>query len=74
MKRILLIALLLTVLYPRASWAYIDPGTGSILLQAILAGTAAAAVVVRAYWTKLKAFFSGGPKSTTTDNPDKGTE
>lgn len=32
---------------------YIDPGTGSLLLQGIAGGVAAAAVVVRVYWGRL---------------------
>jgi hypothetical protein len=35
--------------------AYIDPGSGSILLQLILGGVAGALVVVKMYWQKLKA-------------------
>lgn len=39
-------------------FAYIDPGTGSIILQGLLASIAVALGVVRAYWTRVKAFFS----------------
>ncbi len=41
------------------SYAYLDPGTGSIILQSILAGVAVAMGVLRLYWYRLKAFFSG---------------
>ena len=44
------------------AYAYLDPGTGSILLQGLIAGIAAASVVVGGYWSKVKAFFSSGPK------------
>ncbi len=37
--------------------AYLDPGTGSIVLQAVIAAIAAAAVALRLYWTRLKALF-----------------
>jgi hypothetical protein len=37
--------------------AYLDPTTGSILLQGLLAGVAGATVVLRLYWTKIKTFF-----------------
>jgi hypothetical protein len=37
--------------------AYLDPTTGSILLQGLLAGLAGVVVVARVYWTRLKAFF-----------------
>lgn len=40
--------------------AYLDPGTGSILMQSILAGIAVAIGVVRAYWFRIRAFFGAG--------------
>jgi hypothetical protein len=37
--------------------AYIDPGTGSLVLQAIAGGVAAVAVTARLYWRRVKTFF-----------------
>jgi hypothetical protein len=37
--------------------AYLDPTTGSILLQGLLAGLAGVVVVLRLYWARVKAFF-----------------
>jgi hypothetical protein len=37
--------------------AYLDPTTGSILLQGLLAGLAGVVVVARLYWARVKAFF-----------------
>ena len=37
------------------AFAYVDPGSGSILLQLILGGAAGALVVVMMYWHKFKA-------------------
>jgi hypothetical protein len=37
--------------------AYIDPGTGSMLLQALVGGAAAAAVVGKLYWRRLLRFL-----------------
>ncbi|MGH2996479.1 MAG: hypothetical protein ACRDN6_07070 [Gaiellaceae bacterium] len=39
------------------NFAYIDAGTGSLLLQAIAGGVAAAAVTARLYWRRLRRFF-----------------
>lgn len=38
--------------------AYLDPGTGSILLQGLLASIAAALGVIGLYWDKTKTFFA----------------
>lgn len=56
MRLVLLTALLAL---PFEAAAYIDPGTGSLILQGLIAGLAAAAVAIRAYWYRLKAFFRG---------------
>jgi hypothetical protein len=43
------------VAFPLASaLAYVDPGTGSFILQMLLGGVAGAMVVCRLYWEKLK--------------------
>ena len=47
--------------------AYLDPGTGSMLLQGLLAGIAGAVVVLRLYWAKIKAIFSGQRSNSTVD-------
>ncbi len=37
--------------------AYLDPGTGSVIIQGVIATIAAAGVVARLYWHRLTAFF-----------------
>lgn len=49
-----------------AAWAYVDPGTGSMLLHAVIAGIAAGLFTIKVYWRKLKSFFHGG--SVTEDD------
>ena len=56
------IALLCAVLalaldFSRPAFAYLDPGTGSIMLQLLLGGVAGGLVVAKLYWHKLKGFF-----------------
>ncbi len=48
--------------------AYLDPGTGSMLLQVLLGGIAGAIVVAKLYWKRLKRFFDGA------SNEDPGSE
>lgn len=40
------------------AWAYIDPGTGSMLVQSLLAVIAVVLVAGRTAWEKVKSFFS----------------
>ena len=37
--------------------AYLDPGTGSLIIQAVVAVLAGAAVAITSYWQKIKTFF-----------------
>lgn len=43
---------------------YLDPGSGSYLLQLLIAGLVGSAFMVRTFWSRIKAFF--------TRNPDEG--
>ena len=50
-----LILLVLASLAFGNAYAYLDPGTGSMLLQVILGGIAALAVALKLYWYKILA-------------------
>ena len=45
------------LLWTAPAHAYLDPATGSILLQGLIAGVAGVGVVLRLYWARVKAFF-----------------
>ncbi len=45
------------VLYCAPAYAYLDPGTGSIILQLLLGGVAGGIVICKLYWARLKSFF-----------------
>lgn len=53
-------------LTPADAFAYIDPGTGSFIIQGVIAAVVAVGFAVKLYWRKIKAVFSG--KSTTDEN------
>ena len=55
------------VLAPADAFAYLDPGTGSMILQITIAGIAAAGMGLKMYWRRLLGFFRGSPK-TDSDN------
>ncbi|HLC81795.1 MAG TPA: hypothetical protein VJH68_04000 [Candidatus Nanoarchaeia archaeon] len=37
--------------------AYLDPGSGSMILQVLIGGLAAMGIVLKTQWVKLKSFF-----------------
>ena len=47
--------------------AYLDPGSGSLLIQIILASLLAIGVAARIYWKKIKGFFQ---RNTPADAED----
>ena len=51
------LALLMCLLLPATAFAYLDPGTGSMLLQVILGGIAAVGVALKLFWYKIVAFL-----------------
>ncbi|MBD8192862.1 hypothetical protein IFR35_15660 [Pseudomonas fluorescens] len=48
-----MVALLCLALLPINAFAYLDPGTGSAMLQGILGALAAIAMVMKLYWHRL---------------------
>ncbi len=54
--------------------AYLDPGTGSLILQALIAALAGAVVVITSYWQKIRTFFRrssrGSEPSDTAPSDD----
>jgi len=58
---ILRIALVLAACLSIASpaYAYLDPGTGSMLISAVLGVAAAVALAAKMFWYRLVGFFRG---------------
>jgi hypothetical protein len=42
--------------------AYLDPGTGWMIVQGFIAALAAAGVALGTYWTRVRSWFSRGSK------------
>ena len=64
--------LLACVVFASPSYAYLDPGTGSIILQSILASIAVAIGVLRFYWHGFKAFLANVLGSSGRGRNDAG--
>ena len=54
------------------AYAYLDPGTGSILLQGLIAAIAGVMVTGRLYWSRIKDIFSRkSEKNNQQQNEDE---
>ncbi|MCY3964966.1 MAG: hypothetical protein OXG83_08005 [Acidobacteria bacterium] len=62
----LMVALVVALIVPQAAHAYLDPASGSMILQAVIGGVAAAALAFKYYWRRIQAFFGYG----STDEPE----
>ena len=74
MKNTLLVLFfLLLISFTRESEAYIDPGSGSYVLQLIVASFFAIVFTLKVFWRNIRAFFSGttAKKHTDTTNSDQ---
>jgi hypothetical protein len=54
---VLAVVFFILLVLPRPAHAYIDPGSGSMMLQVLLGGAAAAIVGIRAFWTRVAGRF-----------------
>lgn len=61
---------LFLILCSQPAWAYLDPGTGSMLLQVILGGIAAIGVALKLFWHKIRVALGFSRKS----DPDEDAE
>ena len=54
------------------AYAYLDPGTGTMILQIILGGIAGIAVAGKLFWTQIVNFFrrSSTSSNTQTERPE----
>jgi hypothetical protein len=72
-KQILALAAAMTVAMIAPAHAYLDPGTGSIVLQAIIGGVAASMFILRSYFHRLKGWLGLVP-NTADENSRAGKE
>ena len=50
-------AIIICLLAPEAADAYLDPGTGSIILQVAIAGLVGGLVALKIFWNRIRTFF-----------------
>ena len=57
--------------YTSPAYAYLDPGTGSMLVQGLIGGVAVVMSFLSIYWQKVKAFFVKQEPDTDKDIENK---
>ena len=62
------LATIAVILLTQNAYAYLDPGTGSIILQGLIAGIAGGLITIKLYWAKFKSLF----KSKQSKKDDSG--
>ena len=58
------------LMLPQTAYAYIDPGTGSYVVQLVIAGLLGASFAIKIYWKKIKAFLANRFSSSPPDGKD----
>ena len=51
--------IILLIFMPSVAMAYIDPGSGSAIISAIIGFFVAIGLAVKTFWYKIKSFFTG---------------
>ena len=51
--------------------AYLDPGTGSMIIQGLIAGIASIALILKLYWHRLMVLLGLREKTIITDDDDE---
>lgn len=56
------------VILGKAARMYLDPGSGSLIIQILIAGLLGAGLALRGYWSKLFSFFKRSDTDKTVAN------
>jgi hypothetical protein len=67
--RILTFVLVIALLFPSDALAYLDPGTGSLVVQSLIAALAAVGYGLRLYWGRLRVWMKRRPAPTDPPEP-----
>jgi len=54
---VLVLICVMILVEPRQAYAYLDPGTGSLLIQMLIGGVIAGLYTIKMYWYQLKSFI-----------------
>lgn len=52
-----LVSAVFPLVFVNHAYGYIDPGTGSMIVQAVIAGVAMVSVSIGIFWRRIRSFF-----------------
>lgn len=55
---VLVVVGLLSLAFPQSAYAYLDPGTGSLIIQVIVAAFLGVAFAAKVYWRNIRTFVA----------------
>lgn len=66
-------ALALPMIFVKSAYAYIDPGTGSMIVQAIIAALVAIGASIGIFWNRVRSLFGwiSGRKNSKGQSSDE---
>lgn len=65
-----LLSVLIPYFPPLRIHAYLDPGSGSFLIQLLIAGLVGLGFIVKGYWGKIKSLFNRSASKPDAQKPD----
>ena len=66
--KLLTLIIACALMFPKSAHAYLDPGSGSYIIQLIIGAVLGAGFAVKMYWHKIKAKFIGSIRKTNDKN------
>jgi len=69
--KLTIILLLVFILIPQRANAYLDPGSGSYLIQVLVAAVAGGGIIVKTQWDKIKKIFNKENKQVGKKDENK---
>jgi hypothetical protein len=69
---VVLFVILLTFMPTTTAYAYLDPGSGSLIVQVIIAGILGILVALKLYWTRITNFILRRKPEIETESNEAG--
>mgnify|MGYP006974201416 CR=1 FL=1 len=61
------------IVFSPQTFAYLDPGTGSMILQGLIAGIAVAGFTIKTYWYRILSFVGKDKQTSLLEEEEEGS-